>query len=138
MQSQSPAQLYATLAGAFLAILGVVGFFYEASFDTGEELRSGEVLGVIAVNGWHNLLHLAMGLALLGAAASGTARTYALGFGLLFVVIAVWGFAADEAILSALAVNTGANLLHLALGLVGLGAGAATPPEREPRARVRT
>lgn len=133
MPGSSPAQLYATLAGAALAILGVAGFFYESSFETGEQLRSGELLGLIAVNGWHNLLHLLTGLALLAAAASGVARTYALGFGLLFVVLALWGFASGEAVLSLIAVNTGANLLHLGLGLLGLGAGAATPAPRGSR-----
>ena len=82
----------------------------------------------MVVNGWHSLFHLIAGLAGLAAAGSGAARPYALGFGLLFVVIAIWGFvAADDVILSLLPVDTAGNLIHLAIGLAGLGAGAASP-----------
>ena len=82
----------------------------------------------MVVNGWHNLFHLIAGLAGLAAAGSGAARPYALGFGLLFVVIAIWGFVvADDVILSLLPVDTAGNLIHLAIGLAGLGAGAASP-----------
>lgn len=128
MQASTPAQLYATVVGAALVILGILGFFYEASFDTGVPgVRSSDVLGVLTVNGWHNLFHLAAGMLGLATAASGAARSYALGFGLLFVVVAIWGFAsADDVILSLMPVNSAGNFLHLALGLLGLGAGAAT------------
>ena len=56
------------------------------------------------------------------------------------MVLAIWGFAdSDGILLGAVPVNDGDNLLHLILGLVGLGAGAATPtaarPTRSRRAR---
>lgn len=129
LRTSSPAQLYATVAGAGLAILGIVGFLYEASFATGVPgVESSDVLGALTVNGWSNLLYLLVGLLGLGAASSGAARPYALGFGLLFVTLAVWGFAdGDDVILSLLPVNGVANAIHLAIGLLGLGAGAATP-----------
>jgi hypothetical protein len=129
LQRSSPAQLYATVAGAVLVILGILGFFYEASFDTGVPgVRSSDVLGILAVNGWHNLFHVVVGLIGLAAATSRAARTYALGFGLLLVVVAIWGFlAADDVILSLMPVDAAGNVLHLVLGLLGLGAGAATP-----------
>lgn len=128
MQARTPAHLYATVAGAVLAIAGLAGFFYEASFATGDPgLRSGELVGVVAVNGWANLLHLVSGLVLLAAAAAGSARTWALGFGLLFCVLAVWGLAGGEAIAGLVPSNLGADLARLALGLLGLGAGAASP-----------
>lgn len=129
MSTSSPAQLYATVAGAALAILGIVGFLYEASFDTGVPgVESGEVLGVMAVNGWSNLVYLVAGLAGLAAASAGAARSYALGVGLLFAAIAIWGFVdGDDVILAFWPVNTAANVVHLLVGLLGLGAGAATP-----------
>jgi hypothetical protein len=130
MQATSPAHVYATVVGAFLAILGIVGFFYESSFATGDGLRSGEVLGIIAVNGWTNLLHLASGLILLAAAAAGSARPWALGFGVLFAVLAVWGLAAGDSILSLLAVNAGTSIVQLVVGALGLGAAAASPRPR--------
>jgi hypothetical protein len=135
LQRSSPAQLYATVAGAALVILAIVGFLYEASFDTGVAgVRSSDLLGVLTVNGWHNLFHLVAGLLGLVAANSGAARSYALGFGLLFVAVGLWGFVdRDDVILSAMPVNAAGNVLHLALGVLGLGAGAATP--RAPQGR---
>jgi len=137
MTGSSPARLYAALVGGALVIVGIVGFFYEASFETGDDLRADGVLGIFDVNGWHNLVHIVAGL--LGLAAAGSAaRTYALAFGLAYVLLAVWGFLEVEdgfgALLDVIPVNTEDNFLHLVLGLTGLAAGAATPKER-PRPR---
>ncbi len=92
--------------------------------------ESEEVLGILAVNGWHNLIHIATGLLGLAAAAY-AARTYALALGLAYLFIAIWGFLVVDdgfgALLSTVPVNTEDNFLHLILGLTGLAAGAATP-----------
>ena len=137
MTGSSPARLYAALVGGALVIVGIVGFFYDASFETGDDLRADGVLGIFDVNGWHNLVHIAAGL--LGLAAAGyAARTYALAFGLAYLLLAVWGFLEVDngfgALLDVIPVNTEDNFLHLVLGLTGLAAGAATPKER-PRPR---
>jgi Domain of unknown function (DUF4383) len=124
LEASSPARLYATLVGAVLTIVGISGFFYSGSFGSPGEVD--KVFGILAVNGWHNILHLATGL--LGLAAAGyAARQYALGIGLVYV--AIWGFiiGSGDAILSIVPVNTPDNILHLILGLTGLAAGAATP-----------
>ena len=138
MDGSSPARLYATLVGGALVIGGILGFFYEAGFDTGERLPSDELLGLLAVNGWHNVVHLASGV--LGLAAAGyAARSYALGFGLAYTLLAIWGFLAVEdgyaTLLDLLPVNTEDNVFHLFLGLTGLGAGAATVRKPPPRTR---
>jgi Domain of unknown function (DUF4383) len=134
MQTSSPAQLYASLVGAALVIAGIIGFFYEASFDTGVPgVDSDDLFGILAINGWHNVLHIVLGLFGLAAAAGGWARTYALGFGLIYLVLGIWGFAdGDEVILDFLPVNDGDNVLHLILGILGLGAGAASPAGVRP------
>ena len=129
MAEASPARLYALLVGGVLTIAGIIGFFYDSSFDTGSDLTTEAVLGVLDVNGWHNVVHLVTGL--LGLAAAGyAARTYALGLGLVYVVVAIWGFAETSngfgVILDFLPVNTEDNIFHLVLGLTGLAAGAAT------------
>ena len=133
MDASSPARLYCTLVGAVLVIAGIIGFFYEASFETGDALASDKVVGVLAVNGWHNLVHLAVGVILLAAAGS-AARTAALGVGLLYLVLAIWGFLAVDdgygVLIDLVPVNTEDNFLHLILGLTGLGAGAATTDTR--------
>jgi hypothetical protein len=123
----SPARLYALVVGGTLTIAGIIGFFYEAEFTSDEGVRDA-VFGILDVNGWHNVVHLATGL--LGLAAAGyAARTYALGLGLIYVVVAIWGFIVGDgdSILSIVPVNTEDNILHAALGILGLAAGAATP-----------
>jgi hypothetical protein len=138
MTASSPARLYAALVGGALVIAGIIGFFYDASFETGDDLQADAVLGILDVNGWHNLVHLTIGL--LGLAAAGyAARTYALAVGLVYLILAIWGFFETEdgfgALLDVVPVNTEDNFLHLILGLTGLAAGAATPKERSDRPR---
>ena len=127
METSSPARLYCTLVGAVLVIAGIIGFFYEASFDTGDSVQADEVFGILAVNGWHNLVHIAVGVLLLAAAGT-AARSAALGVGLLYLVLSLWGFLdGDNVLISLVPVNDEDNVLHLILGLTGLAAGAATP-----------
>ena len=130
MDASSPARLYALLVGGVLTIAGMIGFFYDSSFDTGSALTADAVLGILDVNGWHNVVHIVTGL--LGLAAVGyAARAYALVLGVVYVVVAIWGFAEATngfgVILDFLPVNTEDSILHLVLGLTGLAAGAATP-----------
>ena len=125
MEPASPARLYATLVGAFLVVLGIVGFFYSASFGSPGAVES--ALGVLRVNAWLNMLHIltgALGLALAGFAS----RKYALALGVLYTALAIWGFAiaGGAAILGFLPASGGDDVLHLVLGLLGLAAAAAT------------
>jgi hypothetical protein len=137
MEASSPARLYCTLVGGVLVIAGIIGFFYEASFATGDSIVADDVFGILAVNGWHNLVHILLGL--LGLASAGyAARTYALGVGLLYIVLAIWGFLETEngvgVLIDLIPINTEDNFLHLILGLTGVAAGAATPRETAPAA----
>jgi Domain of unknown function (DUF4383) len=140
MDTASPARLYCTLVGAVLVIAGIIGFFYSAGFDTGVNgvaADTDDIFGILAVNGWHNLLHIALGvLALAVAGSTSGARAYCLGIGLVYVLLAIWGFAdSDNIILGLLPVNNEDNFLHLILGLTGLAAGSATPAAA-PRPRT--
>jgi Domain of unknown function (DUF4383) len=126
MDAPSPARLYATLLGATLVVAGIVGFFYSASFGSPGEVD--DALGIFAVNGWVNVLHIltgALGLLMAGYAS----RQYSLWLGALYLVAAFWGFAigGGEAILGFLPVNTADNLLHLVIGALGIGAALSTP-----------
>ena len=139
MEGSSPARLYATLVGGTLVVAGIIGFFYDASFDTGDSLQADDVFGVLAVNGWHNIVHIltgALGLLVAGYAA----RAYALGLGAVYLVVALLGFihlggGDTDSILKFIPVNTEDNILHLVLGLLGVGAGVSTPKAgaRPPR-----
>lgn len=136
MDGPNPARLYATLVGAALVVGGIVGFFYSASF--GGPGKVDDVLGILSVNGWHNVFHIATGA--IGLLVAGyAARQYALWLGALYVAIAIWGFAigGGDSILGFLPVNTGDNILHLVLGLLGIAAASATPVKKlEARAKA--
>ncbi len=132
MDTPSPARLYASLVGATLIVIGIVGFFYSASFGSPGEVE--QMLGAFSVNGWDNVLHILTGaLGLL--AADYASRRYALWIGIFYVVLGFWGFAlgSGEAIFGFLPINSGDNLLHLALGALGVIAARASPA---PKARA--
>ncbi len=134
MEAPGPARLFAAAAGALLIVLGVVGFFYNASFGSLDSYE--EALGAIQVNGWLNLFYIATGtVGLLVAGVS--SRTYSLIVGALYTLLAIVGW--------------GTGALNLVVGLLGLAAaagaaraqpgsnveaGAAKKPRKlEPRAK---
>src|SRR5215212_8963051 len=93
METRSPAQVYALIIGLTLVVAGVVGFLYSASFSTGDGTERDAVLGILDVNGWHNLVHIASGVIGLAVLESyGGARAYALGLGAVYILITVLGF----------------------------------------------
>ena len=136
MADRTAAQLYALAVGLSLVLAGAAGFLYSAAFGTPGEVD--EVVGVLAVNGWHNVVHLGSGaLGLLCAPSRPAARAFAAVFGATYLGVAAWGFAvgSGEDILGFLPVNTADNVLHVALGVLGLLA-AALAHERAPTRRV--
>jgi hypothetical protein len=144
MEESSPARLYCLIVGAVLVVAGIIGFFYEASFATGDSIREDEVFGILGVNGWHNVVHLAIG-ALLLAAAGSAARPAALFVGVLYIVLCILGFIAtgdggidfvaeNDTLIKLVPVNNEDNVLHLILGVTGVLAGFATRPMARPAA----
>jgi hypothetical protein len=127
-EATTPARLYAGLVGAVLVVAGLIGFLYSASFGGPGEVD--DVFGILSVNAWHNLVHIATGaLGVLAYAAGARAsRIYALGIGVVYIVVAIWGFAIGDgdSILGFIPVNTEDNVLHVVLGVVGIGAGLAS------------
>jgi hypothetical protein len=134
MNDATPARLYALVVGATLVIAGIVGFFYSADFGSPGEVD--KVFGILGVNAWHNIIHIATGL--VGLACAGyAARTYCLGFAAVYIVVAIWGFVigSGDSILGFIPINTEDNVLHLVLAIGALAAAAATPATpigREP------
>jgi hypothetical protein len=128
----SPSMLYAGVVGAVLVVAGIIGFFYNATFTSDESVRDA-VFGLLDVNGWHNVVHILTGVLGLLAFRAGAhaARTYALALGVVYLVVAAWGFVVGDgdSILSIIPVNTEDNILHLLLGVAGVGAALATPAE---------
>jgi hypothetical protein len=135
MEMRSPAQVYALVVGATLVVAGILGFFYSASFGSGDDTAREAVLGILDVNGWHNLVHIAsgvLGLALIGSYPA--SRAYAFGLGAVYLVVTLFGFAAGDGgeILNLIPVNTEDNVLHLLIGFAGIAAGFATPASQPP------
>jgi hypothetical protein len=134
---RSPAQVYALLFGAVLTVAGIVGFFYNSDFTSDKSVRDA-VFGILDVNGWHNVFHIATGvLGLVAAGSYASARSYALGFGIVYIAVAIWGFIVGDgdSILSILPVNTADNVLHLVIGVSGIAAGTATRSVAQPTTR---
>ena len=132
---RSPAQVFALVIGATLTVAGIVGFFYNSSFGSGDGTSRDAVLGILDVNGWHNVVHIASGATgLLVARSYGGSRAYALGLGAVYLVVALLGFLAGDGgeIFSIIPVNTEDNFLHLLIGIAGVGAGLATPATLPP------
>jgi len=129
--------LYATLVGGTLVIAGIIGFFYSSSFGSPGNVDA--VFGILDVNGWHNILHIVTGG--LGLLAAGyAARQYALGIGVVYIAIAIWGFIIGDghSILGFIPVNTEDNFLHVILGVLGVAAGVATPAVKAARTAAAT
>jgi hypothetical protein len=137
----TPAMLYAGVVGATLVLAGIIGFFYNAEFTTDESVRDA-VFGVLDVNGWHNLVHILTGVLGLLAYGAGVyaARSYALAVGVVYLLVAAWGFIVGDgdSILSIIPVNTEDNVLHLLLGVGGVWAAYATPAAQAVRPAAQT
>ncbi|MDQ3435680.1 MAG: DUF4383 domain-containing protein, partial [Actinomycetota bacterium] len=105
----------------------MVGFLYNGSFSV-DPVERDAVFGILEVNGWHNVVHLAtggLGLALAGVAA----RAYALTLGAVYTLVFVLGLIVGDGgnLLGLIPINTEDNVLHLLLGLLGLAAGLLSP-----------
>jgi hypothetical protein len=131
--SRTPAQLYALLFGITLLAVGILGFIADSSFDTGSDVQGSDFI-IFEVNGWHNLVHIASGLA--GIALSrraDSARLFALAFGAVYLLVTILGFIDGNDVLGLIPVDAADNVLHLAIAALGIGAGLASSPN--PRTR---
>jgi hypothetical protein len=129
MQGKTLAQVWALTLGAVLVVVGLVGFLVEPSFAVGDSAQRGTLI-LFDINGWHNVVHLlsgVVGLAMAGTAAR--ARLYSIGYGIVYVLVTILGFAVGDGglLLSLIPINTADNVLHLAVALTGIGVGLASP-----------
>jgi len=122
-RARTPAQWYCLLAGAVLAIAGLAGFIADASFEFGDGIDGGSLLG-FEVNGVHNLIHLGSGALLLVASSRrDTAKAVAIAFGATYGLVALIGILDGDDVLGLIPINSADNVLHVGLALVGLLAG---------------
>ena len=121
MEAPSPARLFAAAVGALLVVLGIVGFFYDASFGALDHYE--DALGGLQVNGWLNLFYVATGaIGVLVAGAS--SRGYALAVGIVYTALAIGGW--------------GSGWLFLTIGVLGLAAALGTPSRGSKVRDIRT
>jgi hypothetical protein len=128
----SPARIYLVVSGVFLIVSTAIGFGVDSSFpgsaDAVRAADHGNIYGLFATNGWHNLSGMISGLVALGFAVRPEwARTGALFKGFLYVAVtlsvAIWGGETFR-----IATNAADQVVHASLAVTGLAAGFATRP----------
>ncbi len=120
-------QKYAILAGAVYAAVGVVGFFV-TGFANFTERTNEAFLGIFYLNGFHNVVHLAVGAIWIGAGFVLTpVATEGVNFAIggFYLLAAILGFLGYLSLVSVPGGNDPDNYLHLvtALATVVFGAG---------------
>jgi hypothetical protein len=85
------------------------------------------------VSGWTTILWIAMGaLGLLSMARLDTARSYSLLAGVVFAIVAVWGFIDGNDVAEIIAADTTNNVMHAILAGLGLVAGMLPVQAQRP------
>jgi hypothetical protein len=113
--------MYARIFGVVLTLVGILGLITNTDQDVTKELLGFDV------NLTHNLVHLATGV--LGLIAGFTAivyaRTYALVLGIVYAALGIWGLVAGgdlDPFGIFVNINMADHVLHLLIGVLGLGA----------------
>lgn len=130
----SPARAFAGVFGAVYLVIGLVGFAV-TGFDDWFATDTGELLLWFELNPLHNVVHIAIGAALLaGAGRPASARAVSLIVGVIYAVVGVVGFFATGQEWNILSLNTADNWLHIGTAILAL---LAVAVERD-RAGSRT
>lgn len=107
---------YALILGAVLTLIGILGFIPGLAPD-------GNLLGIFAIDGLHNVIHLLSGVVGLAAGLSPFARYarwYALAFGIVYGLVTIIGFIQGNTVLGLIRVNGADNVLHLLITISAL------------------
>jgi hypothetical protein len=105
------AKTFALVLGVVLLLVGVLGYVLNPT--------GGHLLGIFAVDGIHNAIHVVSGIAGIAAAMMGWARLYCQAFGLIYLLVGILGFVATDSngmLLGLMHNNMADNLLHLTIG----------------------
>ena len=125
MRDRSPIQIAALLVGAAFLLVGIAGFIPGITTNVGDMKFAGhespsELLGLFQVSILHNIVHLALGIIGLVAAATWEgSRLYLVGGGAIYLALAVYGWVIDRASdANFVPMNPADNVLHVVLGAV--------------------
>lgn len=119
--NRTPIQTAATLVAVAFLLAGVGGFIPGVTTHAGDIATYGHdspamLLGIFQVSVLHNIVHLVFGLAGL-AMAKGSAKTYLVGGGVLYLIVWLYGLFVDQgSALNFVPLDDADNWLHLALG----------------------
>lgn len=132
---RTPGELIAAALGAVYVLVGIIGFFVTSGVGFAAT-KGNDLLGVFQVNPLHNIVHLAIGVALLAAFYAGAAATRAVAtvIGAVYLIVGVAGFFVKGTDANILALNLPDHLLHLGTGAALLVAAALT---RDAAVRAR-
>jgi hypothetical protein len=123
MRDRSPIQIAALLIGAVFLLVGIAGFIPGITTNVGDMKFAGhespsELLGLFQVSILHNIVHLAIGIIGLVAAATWEgARLYLVGGGAIYLALAVYGWIVERTSnANFVPMNNADNVLHVILG----------------------
>ena len=105
------AKTFAMVLGVVLLLVGILGYVLNPT--------GGHLLGIFAVDGIHNAIHVVSGIAGIAAAMMGWARLFCQAFGPIYLLVGILGFVATDAnamLLGLMHNNMADNFLHLGIG----------------------
>ena len=113
----------AGVVGAVFIVVGLLGYTVSGDHALAGH-TGGQLLGLFQVNSLHNMVHIAVGAAMVAAAIAGAraARTVNLGIGAVYLLLGVAGlFITGDNPLNVIALNGADNGLHLVIGSALIG-----------------
>lgn len=113
-------QKVALAFGAIYVLVGILGFFVSEQFISQEDNK---LLGIFMVNHLHNIVHLLIGVALIGASRAGdrAARSTNMTIGAVYLLLGILGWFINNTALDIVALNPADHVLHLLSGAVLVG-----------------
>lgn len=134
----SPNKLVATVFGAVYLLVGLLGFVVTSG--VGFFATEGRNLIIFEVNPLHNIIHLAIGAALLTAGLKSVpaARSVNTAVGAVYLLVGILGLFLLNSALNIIALNGADNVLHLASAVLLLGVGLSQDKASTTQAHART
>jgi hypothetical protein len=134
LADRSVGEIIAGALGVVYLLVGTLGFLVTAGVGFAAT-SGGDLLGIFEVNPLHNIVHLAIGVALVGAFVAGPSATRAVAtiIGAVYLIVGVAGFVVTGSDANILALNLPDHLLHLGTAAALLVAAALTHDHRGTR-----